>query len=394
MSAFSEWDLIVVGAGPAGTVDRARRASTPTRGSGCCCSTGPTSRGTSPAATASPPTSSTAGPDRGDGRRGRLDAADPARARPRRLVGGAADGPPGLRHPARGLRRPAGRARGRRRAPPWSGTGSPTSRHRRRVVLDGRFRAPRRGRRRRRAPRPARPPRPARRRARALAIRGYAPTPPDRPGHPGDPLRRPPPAVVRLGLRPRRRAVQRRLRRAAARTTGRDPPTRALLLDQLERLLPGSVEPAEQWKGHHLPLSGWRWDQPDGRVLLDRRRGRADQPDDRRGHLLRRRDRHHGRPRDRAGVPGRVTRHAGALHRRAVRALLGRHLKHTWTAARLSRSARCRRGRHPGRAAGTGGSSTSWSSSGSATAASRGGWSADLVGGVARRTVQRSPAAG
>jgi hypothetical protein len=33
------------------------------------------------------------------------------------------------------------------------------------------------------------------------------------------------------------------------------------------------------------------------------------------------------------GEPGR----AGAVHRRAVRGLLGRHLKHTWAAARLAR---------------------------------------------------------
>ena len=34
----------------------------------------------------------------------------------------------------------------------------------------------------------------------------------------------------------------------------------------------------------------------------------------------------------------RAPERAGALHRGAVRALLGRHLKHTWTAARLAES--------------------------------------------------------
>ena len=54
-----------------------------------------------------------AGLDRRHRRRGRLDPADPARAGPRRRVGRRDHGPAGLRHPARGLRRPAGGA-GRR----------------------------------------------------------------------------------------------------------------------------------------------------------------------------------------------------------------------------------------------------------------------------------------
>jgi len=36
-------------------------------------------------------------------------------------------------------------------------------------------------------------------------------------------------------------------------------PTRRLLLDQLERLLPGATQGGAQWRGHHLPLSPWRW---------------------------------------------------------------------------------------------------------------------------------------
>ena len=75
-------------------------------------------------------------------------------------------------------------------------------------------------------------------RRRAVALRGYAPTPPGARGHPGDPLRRAPAAVVRLGLRPRRRLEQRRLRRARGRPA--TEPSRELLLDQLDRLLPGA----------------------------------------------------------------------------------------------------------------------------------------------------------
>src|SRR3712207_7246597 len=46
-------------------------------------------------------------------------------------------------------------------------------------------------------------------------------------------------------------------------------PSRQLLLDQLEKLLPGTVDRTDRWRGHHLPLSGWGWgaEQPDGPVL-------------------------------------------------------------------------------------------------------------------------------
>ena len=48
----------------------------------------------------------------------------------------------------------------------------------------------------------------------------------------------------------------------------RSPPTRRLLLDQLERLLPGATAGGRDWRGHHLPLSPWRWRPEPGRVLL------------------------------------------------------------------------------------------------------------------------------
>lgn len=51
-------------------------------------------------------------------------------------------------------------------------------------------------------------------------------------------------------------------------TSRRPNPTRRHLLDQLERLLPGSVEAGTEWLGHHLPLSSWRWRHEEGRVLL------------------------------------------------------------------------------------------------------------------------------
>ena len=114
-------------------------------------------------------------------------------------------------------------------------------------------------------------------------------------------------------------------------------PSRALLLEQLEELLPGTVPDGRDWKGHHLPLSGWRWKQPDGRVLLVGDAAALVNPMTGEGiyyavatGILA------GRTAARcltAGDPG----HAGAAHRKAVRGLLARHLKHTWTAARLAR---------------------------------------------------------
>src|SRR3954447_2612896 len=45
-------------------------------------------------------------------------------------------------------------------------------------------------------------------------------------------------------------------------------PTRARLLGRLDALLPGASDAAGDWRGHHLPLSTGRWEQPDGAVLL------------------------------------------------------------------------------------------------------------------------------
>ncbi|WP_460711625.1 NAD(P)/FAD-dependent oxidoreductase [Nocardioides dilutus] len=226
---------------------------------------------------------------------------------------------------------------------------------------------------------------------RALAIRGYAPTPPERRGS----------QVIRYGDRRQPSYAWAFDRGDGLSNVGygellpgdrTDSPTRALLLDQLDRLLPGAVEAGDHWKAHHLPLSGWTWEQPDGPVLL---------AGDAAGLI---------NPMTGEGIyyavatgitAGRATAQAfraaspagaGALHRRAVRALLGRHLKHTWTAARLSESATVveggiRAAQRDGRVfdelveLGLGDGRISRH------------LVAHLVGGVARRTVQRSPVA-
>ncbi|GAA1581996.1 geranylgeranyl reductase family protein [Kribbella karoonensis] len=45
-------------------------------------------------------------------------------------------------------------------------------------------------------------------------------------------------------------------------------PSRADLLRNLERLLPGATDGGESWWGHHLPLAGWTWRPRRGPVLL------------------------------------------------------------------------------------------------------------------------------
>ncbi|MEU8222023.1 NAD(P)/FAD-dependent oxidoreductase [Kribbella sp. NPDC048915] len=45
-------------------------------------------------------------------------------------------------------------------------------------------------------------------------------------------------------------------------------PTRSDLLTNLETLLPGATEGGKSWWGHHLPLAGWSWRPRSGPVLL------------------------------------------------------------------------------------------------------------------------------
>jgi geranylgeranyl reductase family protein len=169
---------------------------------------------------------------------------------------------------------------------------------------------------------------------RALAIRGYAPTPPDRRGT----------QVIRYGDR-RQPAYAWAFDRGDGLSNvgygellpadgAGDPPSRALLLDQLEQLLPGSVDAGEYWKGHHLPLSGWRWDQPDGRLLLVGDAAGLINPMTGEGIYYAIAT---GIAAGQAAVRARREGgDPGALHRQAVRGLLGRHLKHTFVASRLA----------------------------------------------------------
>ena len=100
----------------------------------------------------------------------------------------------------------------------------------------------------------------------AFALRGYAPTPPARRGE----------QVIVFGDTRQPSYAWSFDRGDGTANVGygellhadRPPPTRRLLLEQLERLLPGATAGGHGWRGHHLPLSPWRWRPQPGRVLL------------------------------------------------------------------------------------------------------------------------------
>jgi menaquinone-9 beta-reductase len=178
-----------------------------------------------------------------------------------------------------------------------------------------------------------------RREPRAIAIRGYAPTTPGLRGR----------QVIRYGDRHQPSYAWAFDRGDGLVNVGygellpgegdrREQPSRQLLLEQLELLVPGAASTGTGWRGHHLPLSGRRWDQPDGPVLLAGDAAGLVNPMAGEGiyyavatGIIA------GRTAARTLAAGRP-QDAGAAHRRDVRRLLARHLRHTWVASRLTRS--------------------------------------------------------
>lgn len=165
----------------------------------------------------------------------------------------------------------------------------------------------------------------------ALALRGYAPTPPGRAEQ----------QVIVFGT-----ARQPSYAWSFDRGDGwsnvgygeqlspkRAHPTRDDLLKQLEVLLPGATEGGTDWRGHHLPLSTWSWRPQSGRVLLVGDAAGLINPMTGEGIYY-------------AVATGLLAGRAagladpGAEYRRSVGKLLGRHLRHTALAARLTRSGR------------------------------------------------------
>ncbi|QCW51899.1 hyaluronate lyase [Nocardioides dongxiaopingii] len=168
----------------------------------------------------------------------------------------------------------------------------------------------------------------------ALALRGYAPTPPGRRGA----------QVIVFGTE-RQPAYAWSFDRGDGLAnvgygellTDRPPPTRHLLLEQLEALLPGSTAGGTGWTGHHLPLSTARWQVPDGRVLLVGDAAGLVNPLSGEGiYYAVATGLAAGRAAAEAIALGRPTT-AGRRYRSATRPLLSRHLRHTALASRLTR---------------------------------------------------------
>jgi len=173
------------------------------------------------------------------------------------------------------------------------------------------------------------------RRPRAIAIRGYAPTSPQRRGS----------QFIRFGDR-RQPAYAWAFDRGDGLSNvgygelaGSPGLTRDVLLDQLDRLIPGAAVGGRQWRAQHLPLSGWRWgtEQPDGPVLTAGDAAGLVNPLTGEGIYY-------------AVATGALAGlivgealtagddvDAGRRYRHATRELLGAHLRHTWLTARLAR---------------------------------------------------------
>ena len=177
-------------------------------------------------------------------------------------------------------------------------------------------------------------------RARALALRGYAPTPDRRRGM----------QVIRFGERRQPSYAWAFDRGDGLSNVGYGElvgppdtagatasPTRSLMLEQLEQLIPGAGTGGTAWRGHHLPLSGHRWHHPNGPTLLvgdaaglvNPLTGEGIYYAVATGALA-------GRAAACAVAEGAPAA-AGAAYRSEVRRLLAAHLRHTWLVSRLAR---------------------------------------------------------
>ena len=117
----------------------------------------------------------------------------------------------------------------------------------------------------------------------------------------------------------------------------RRPLTRAHLLDRLHALLPGCAEGGARWRAHHLPLSSQRPRQPDGRILLAGDALSLINPMTGEGIFYAVLS---GACAGDIAVGADVDRgDPGAAYRTRLRRQLGRHLRHTALTARLARTA-------------------------------------------------------
>lgn len=175
---------------------------------------------------------------------------------------------------------------------------------------------------------------PGRGRRTALAIRGYAPT---------SPARRAEQVIVFGDTRQPSYAWSfdrgdgwANIGYGELLTSSRTPPSRSLLLDQLEHLLPGAAAGADHWRAHHLPLAPWRWRPADGRVLLTGDAAGLINPMTGEGiyyAVLTGLLAGHSAA---SAVGGGRAASSGVRYRAATRHALGRHLAHTALANRLT----------------------------------------------------------
>jgi geranylgeranyl reductase family protein len=161
---------------------------------------------------------------------------------------------------------------------------------------------------------------------RALAIRGYAPTPAS--GH-GEQLivfgdRRQPSYAWAFDRGDGLSNVG-----YGERLGDETPPSRALLLEELDRLIPGAASTGSDWRAHHLPLSGWSFRQPDGRLLVAGDAAGLVNPMTGEGIYYAVASGILAGRATAAAIERGTPQAAGSLHRAAMRGLIGRNLRHT-----------------------------------------------------------------
>ena len=170
----------------------------------------------------------------------------------------------------------------------------------------------------------------------ALALRGYAPVAPGRRGT----------QVIEFGTRHQpsyawsfdRGDGLANVGYGEVLHRGRPAPTRGRLLERLDALLPGATGAGRHWVGHHLPLSTARWRPPAGRVLLVGDAAGLVNPLTGEGiYYAVATGIAAGRAVAAARREGRPEQ-AGERYARATRRMLLPHLRHTALAARLARS--------------------------------------------------------
>lgn len=169
----------------------------------------------------------------------------------------------------------------------------------------------------------------------AVALRGYAPTPPERSG-----------AQVIAFDTARRNAYAWSFDRGDGLSNvgygellghRHDRPAKGQLMERLDTLLPGASDGGSGWKGHQLPLSTGRWHPPTGRVTLAGDAAGLVNPMTGEGiYYAVATGLAAGRAAAEAWAAGEPAS-AGARYARATRPMLASHLRHIAAAAWLCR---------------------------------------------------------